>query len=313
VSATDGAPPRYRTVGNRLQKVQALERLPDRAGCVALVTGGTDGVGREIAEQLATTGATVVLPARNRAKAERVRGEIAATTRNDDVHVVDLDLADLASVRRAADDVLARWDRLDLLVLDAAHQAHGARTVTADGLESTFGVNHVAHALLVSLLEGHVRASAPSRIVVVASEAHRRAKGGLDFDDLNMATGRFRPTMAYNRSKLANILYARELARRLVGSGVDVNAVHPGGVDTPMMRANFDRPVLRHLYPVARPLFISPADAAAGVLRVALDPSLSGTTGQYFELGLAKQPTDAARDDAAARRLWTVTDELIGR
>ncbi len=312
MSATDGITPRYRTAGNRMQKVQALERRPDLTDRVALVTGGTDGVGREIVEQLATTGATVLLTARDREKGERVRGEIASRSGNDDVHVVDLDLADLASVREAAASVLARWDRLDLLILNAAHQAHRVRTVTADGYESTFGVNHVAHALLVSLLEDRVRASAPSRIVVVASEAHRRAKGGIDFDDLNMATGRFRPTMAYNRSKLANILFTRELARRLVGSGVDVNAAHPGGVDTPMMRANFDRPVLRHLYPAARRLFITPDDAAAGVLRVALDPSLTGTTGEYFELGAPKQPADAARDDAAAHRLWTVTEALTG-
>jgi retinol dehydrogenase-12/retinol dehydrogenase-13 len=312
VSAVDGAPLRYRTVGNRMQKVQALERLPDLTGRIALVTGGTDGVGRELVGQLATTGATVLLTARDREKGERVRSETASVSGNDDLHVVDLDLADLASVRRAAASVLAQWERLDLLILNAAHQAHGARTVTADGFESTFGVNHLAHALLVSLLEDRVRASAPSRIVVVASEAHRRAKRGLDFDDLNMASGRFRPTMAYNRSKLANILYARELARRLEGSGVDVNAAHPGGVDTPMMRANFDHPVLRNLYPLVRPLFIAPDDAAAGVLRVALDPSLTGTTGEYFELGVPKQPTDAARDDTAARRLWTVTDALTG-
>ena len=311
MSPRSAAPSGYRQLGNRFQKVQALDRLPHLAGRVALVTGGTDGVGRSLADELARARATVVLTARNRPKGDRVRAEIAAATGNDDVHVVDIDLAELASVRAGADAVVERWERIDLVICNAGSQAHGARTVTTDGLETTFGVNHVAHALLVQLLDEQIRAGAPSRVVVVASEAHRRARGGLDFGDLMMARGKFRPMLAYNRSKLANILYTRELARHLAGSGVDVNAAHPGGVDTPMMRGNFRNPALHAMYPLVRPVFISPDDAAAGVLRVALDPALAGTTGEYFELGVKKEPSAAARDDAAARRLWSVTEELL--
>ena len=226
----------YRTVGNRLQRVHALEHLPDQRGRVVLVTGGTDGVGRALVDQMAGTGATVLLTARNRTKGAAVRDAARATSGNDDVSVVDLDLASLASVREAAAAILSGWERLDVLICNAAHQAGKQRTVTVDGFETTFAVNHLGHALLVQLLEERVVASAPSTILVVASQAHRRSRGGLDFDDIMLERGDFRPRLAYSRSKLANILFARELARHLAGTGVDVNAAHPGGVDTPMMR-----------------------------------------------------------------------------
>ncbi|HEY0691123.1 MAG TPA: hypothetical protein VGD71_19045 [Kribbella sp.] len=159
-------------------------------------------------------------------------------------------------------------------------ETDGARTETADGFE------------------------------MIASEAHRRARGGLDFDDLMMAEGRFRPTLAYNRSKLANILYAREYARRLEGSGVDVVAAHPGAVDTPMTRALIDYPVLRNLYLLFRRGLISPDDAAGGLLRVALAPSLASS--RYYERGLPAELGATASDDVTGRRLWSVTEELTG-
>ena len=282
------------------------------SGRVAFVTGASDGVGQSLARQLAEAGAVTLLAARNRAKGGRVRDEVAEATGNNTVDVVELDLANLTSVRDAAATLLDRWDRLDLLVCVAGHVGLGARTETADGFETTFGVNHLGHALLARLLADRLRASAPSRVVFVASEAHRRAKGGLDFDDLMMTRGKFRPTLAYNRSKLANILYTREFARQLEGSGVDVNAAHPGGVDTPMTRAWFDRPVVRNCYPMVRRALISPDDAATGLLRVALDPSLTNTTGRYYERGMLTELGAMARDDNAGRRLWSVTEELIG-
>jgi NAD(P)-dependent dehydrogenase (short-subunit alcohol dehydrogenase family) len=301
----------YRRLGNRLQRVQALDRLPDLTGKVAFVTGGTDGVGRAVVEALAGTGATVLLSARSAEKGARVRDEVRTISGNPDVHVVALDLTALDSVRQAAQSVLGGWPRLDLLVCNAAHEAR-ARTVTAEGFETSFGVNHLGHALLVHELEGRLRASAPSRILIVASEAHRRSKGGLEFDDLMLEREPFPFRLAYSRSKLANILYTRALARHLAGSGVTVNAAHPGGVDTPMMRGNFQRPGPRALYRVIRRLFLTPDEAAAGLLRVALDPALADTSGAYFELGASKAPADFAADDAAADRLWEVTHDLLG-
>jgi NAD(P)-dependent dehydrogenase (short-subunit alcohol dehydrogenase family) len=281
-------------------------------GRVALVTGASDGVGQLVARRLAESGAVTLIAARDQAKGGRVRDEIRKATSNDTVDVVELDLANLASVRGAAATVLERWDRLDLLVCVAGYLGHGARTEMADGFEMTLGVNHLGHALLARLLEDRLRASAPSRIVFVASEAHRRAKGGLDFDDLMMAKGKFQPMLAYSRSKLANILYTREFARRLEGSGVDVNAAHPGSVDTPMMKAMFDYPVVRNVYPLVRRALISPDDAAAGLLRVALDPSLANTSGRYYERGVLTELGAKALDGGAGRRLWSVTDELVG-
>lgn len=301
-------------IGKRLQRVHALEHLPDLGGQVVFVTGGTDGVGRAVVEQLAATGATVLLSARNIEKGNRVRDEIARTSGNDDLHVVELDLASLVSVRSGADAILAGWSRLDLVIANAAHQAGKQRTTTVDGFETTFAVNQLALVLLLELLEERLRASAPSRVVIVASEAHRRSKGGLDFDDLMLERDRFRPKLAYNRSKLANILFTRELAGRLAGSGVTVDAAHPGGVDTPMMRANFRSPPMRALYPALRAgLLISPGDAAAGLLRVALDPELAASTGRYYEHGREARPAAAANDSAAAAQLHNVTADLLAR
>lgn len=303
-------PPR-RPLGNRLQTVTALEELPDLSGQVAVVTGGTDGVGRALIDQLADAGARVVLTARDPAKGAAVQQAVQARSGNDDIDVVELDLARLDSVRSAAVDILERWPRLDLLICNAAHQPDTTRTVTDDGFETTFAVNHLGHALLIDLLEERLIASAPSQVLVVASEAHRRSNGGLDFDDLMLESGEFRPRLAYSRSKLANILHARELARHLDGTGVVVRSAHPGGVDTPMMRRNFVRPAMKPLYPLMRPLLISPEDAAAGLLRVALDPALDGTSGSYFELGELKVPAAMARDDSAAQRLWSFTRERL--
>lgn len=299
-----------RRAGNPLQRVEVLAEVPDLSGQVVLVTGATDGVGQALAHQFAEAGAVTLIAARDRAKGARVRDEIRNATGTNTVDVVQLDLANLTSVREAAAAVQDRWNRLDLLVCVAGFMGHGVRTETADGFEMTFGVNHLGHALLARLLEDRLRASAPSRILFVASEAHRRARGGLDFDDLMMAGGKYRPTLAYNRSKLANILYAREYARRLEGSGVDVLAAHPGAVDTPMTRALVDYPVVRSLYPLFRRGLVSPHDAAAGLLRVALDPSL--TSSRYYERGLPAEPSPMASDDVTGRRLWSVTEELTG-
>jgi NAD(P)-dependent dehydrogenase (short-subunit alcohol dehydrogenase family) len=177
-----------RQAGNQLQRVEALAEVPDLSGQVALVTGATDGVGQAVAHQLAETGAVILIAARDQAKGARVRDEIRNATGRETVEVVELDLANLTLVREAA-VVQERWDRLDLLVCVAGSMGHGARTETADGFEMTLGVNHLGHALLARLLEDRLRASAPSRILFVASEAHRRARGSLDFDDLMMAEG----------------------------------------------------------------------------------------------------------------------------
>lgn len=302
-----------RTVGSRVQKVTVFATPPSLRGTTVLVTGATDGVGRALVEQLAGAGAALVFTARDAQKGARVRAEVIARTGNDDVHVVELDLADLGSVCRGAASIAAANPHIDVLIANAAHQARGARTVTVDGFETTLAVNHLGHSLLIALLDEPLRAGAPSRVVIVASEAHRRARGGLDFDDLMVERGTFRPRLAYNRSKLANILYARELAFRMEGSGVVVHSAHPGGVDTPMLQRSFRAPLLQPLYPLMRDhVLITPDDAAAGLLRVALDPAFEAVSGEYHELGRPARPSDAALDDGAAQRLWALTADLVG-
>jgi NAD(P)-dependent dehydrogenase (short-subunit alcohol dehydrogenase family) len=304
--------PLHERRGQRVQPVLALRSLPDLHGEVAVVTGGTDGVGRAIAEQLCRARATVLVTARDPNKGDRVAREIRHAVTGADVEAITMDLADLRSVRSGVADIEARTGTIDHLIANAGHMAAGERATTAQGFERTFGVNHLGHAALLQLLDATLRATR-ARVVIVASEAHRRSKGGLDFADLMSESTPFRPKLAYNRSKLANILHTKALARRYAGSGVTVEAAHPGGVDTPMMRANFTNPVMRRLYPaLRRTLFITPDDAAAGVLRVALDPDLAVRSGGYYECGAVKTPSAAACDDEAAERLWRVTEELIG-
>ena len=197
-------------------------------GKVVVVTGSNVGIGLETAVGVAALEATTVLACRNRAKAEAAATEVTQRTWNDDVHVVPLDLADLASVREAAENILSRWDRLDVLVNNAGG-TWSERRLTAQGFEYTFGVNHLGHFLLTSQLLPRLRASAPSRIVNLTSVGHHAAWHGMRFDDLQSEKG-YDAMEAYCRSKLANVLFTRQLALRLEGTGVTANAVHPGPV-----------------------------------------------------------------------------------
>jgi NAD(P)-dependent dehydrogenase (short-subunit alcohol dehydrogenase family) len=224
------------------------------------------------------------------------------------VEVVTLDLADFASIRSCAADVRDRFDRLDVLINNAG-LVQAQRTVTADGFETTFGVNHVGHFLLTSLLLDQLRASAPARVVVVSSHAHR-AVSGLDFDDLN-AEASYRPLVAYNRSKLANLLFTRELARRLDGSGVTANALHPGFVASRLGRDGDGGVAGAVVMVVARPFAISPRRGARTSIYLASSPEVATVTGEYFSRSRPVRASSAATDDAAARRLWAVTEELV--
>ena len=195
-------------------------------GKVVVVTGSNVGIGLETAVGVAALGATTVLACRNRAKAEAAAREVTRRTWNDDVHVVSLDLADLASVRKAAEEVLSRWDRLDVLVNNAGG-TWSQRQLTAQGIEYTFGVNHLGPFYLTNLLLDRLRAGAPSRVINVTSVGHHAALHGMRFDDLQSEKG-YEAMEAYCRSKLANVLFTRQLAKRLAGTGVTANAVHPG-------------------------------------------------------------------------------------
>ena len=280
------------------------------SGKRVVITGGNTGIGKEAAVGLAELGAHVVITSRNEERGRAARDEIAERSGNSAVEVMPLDLASFRSIRSFAADVLDQFDRLDVLV-DNAGLILLRRRETEDGFEETFGVNHLGHFLLTDLLLERLRASAPARVVVVSSNAHKGAKRGLDFDDLQ-SERRYRWMGAYNKSKLANISFTRELARRLDGTGITVNALHPGFV-----RSDFGRGGdLGGVYGwgikyLASPFAISPERGARTTIYLASSPDVDGVTGGYFYMCRPAVPSAAAQDDAAARRLWDASEQLV--
>lgn len=276
---------------------------------VAVVTGATSGIGKYTAIGLARQGMTTVLACRDQARAKSVVDEVRTMADNDAVESISLDLADLQSVRRCADEILGRFDRLDVLVNNAGG-IWSPRRQTAQGLEMTFGVNHVGHVALTLLLTERLRSSSPSRVVVVSSVAHWMAFGGMRFDDLQ-AERHYRSFDVYARSKLANILFTRELARRLAGSGVTANAVHPGPVRSGFGMDGDLRGLTGLGNRLIRPLEITPEAGAATSIYVASAPELAAVTGGYFARCRPSRVAPWGRSDADAERLWQVTRGLL--
>ncbi len=275
-------------------------------GRTCVVTGASSGIGEETALGLARLGARVLLVCRSRERGERSRERIRAATGSDAVELALADLASLAEIRRLADALLERCPQIQLLVNNAGVFSL-RRTTTIDGFETTFAVNQLAYFLLTRLLLERIVASAPARIVNVASEAHRL--GALDPDDLQSERG-FRPMRVYGRSKSANILFTLELARRLEGTGVTANAVHPGAVATRLGHQNLPAPLRRAAALLLRPFMRSPARGAETSLYVATAPELAGVSGRYFADARQRAPAAAARDPELARRLWELCAEL---
>ncbi len=276
-------------------------------GKVCVVTGATSGIGLVTARELAHLGARVVLVGRSRERADAAAAAIRAAVADADLDVLLADLSSQRQVRELARQVRERYPRLDVLVNNAGGMWL-ERRLTEDGLEMTFAVNHLAYFLLTQLLLDVLRAAAPARVVNVSSEAHRRAR--LDFDDL-MGERRYRGWRAYCRSKLANLLFTYELARRIDGSGVTANALHPGWVATGFGRDNGWRG--RLLQSAARWLAIGPDEGARTAIYLASSPEVAGVSGRYFVRERAVPSSPASYDEAAARRLWQVSEELTSR
>ena len=279
----------------------------DIRGKTVLVTGATNGIGLEAARSLAKQGAKVVLVGRDAAKTARCLADVRASAPGADVSSLLCDFSRQKEARRLAEEVLRRFDRLDVLVNNAG-TVFKNRTLTEDGIEATFAVNHLGYFLLTQLLLERIVQSAPARIVNVASIAHRRAT--MDFDDLFYERG-YSLVKAYGRSKLGNVLYTRLLAQKLAGTGVTVNSLHPGAVDTGIWSAApaWMKPLIAILRRFA---FISAEEGGRRIVQLVAGPELSGTTGQYFENGRIVDPAPRARDDALARRLWQESERLTG-
>lgn len=272
---------------------------PDMSGKTVLVTGATSGIGLEAAVVLARHGARVVLVGRNPSKTEAVCADIRRRAQSGAVEYLICDFKSQAAIRRMAGEYRERYSRLDVLVNNAG-AAFGNRKLTEDGIEKTFAVNHLGYFLLTHLLLDLLLASAPARIVNVASVAHYQ--GTLDFDDLGFERG-YKVLRAYARSKLCNVLFTRELARRLEGTGVTVNALHPGTVATHIWDGApaWVRPILA----LAKRLFmISPEKGAERITYLAMSDEVAGKTGGYYEKDALKEPSRLARDAALAERLW---------
>jgi NAD(P)-dependent dehydrogenase (short-subunit alcohol dehydrogenase family) len=282
--------------------------VTDMRGKVVAITGANAGIGRETAVALARMGATVVMTARDPERGAEALADVRARSAGTTVDLLPLDLADLTSVRACADALLADYERLDVLV-DNAGLVMARRTETTDGFETTFGVNHLGHFALTTLLLDRLRASAPARVVVVASQAHKMARRGLRFDDLQ-SIRHYRGFDAYSRSKLANLYFTRELARRLAGTGVTANAAHPGYVASRFGRDGDMRfePVLRL---GATLLAVSAEEGARTSVYLASSPEVEGVTGGYYAKCRPAAMSRAALDDVAARRLWTVSESLL--
>jgi NAD(P)-dependent dehydrogenase (short-subunit alcohol dehydrogenase family) len=275
-------------------------------GKICVITGATSGIGLAVAEKLVAEGARLVLVGRDAARGEAAIQRLKRLRPGCEVAALTADLARLDEVRRLASELMA-LPRIDVLVNNAG-AIFNDRATTADGLERTFALNHMAYYVLTRLVAGKLAASAPARVVVVASGAHRSAT--LDFDDLQMARA-WDGWTAYRRSKLANILFTRELARRIAGSGVTANSLHPGFVASRFGDNNggLFRAALSFGKRFAA---ISTERGAETPAYLAASPEVEGVTGLYFGQCRAQAPSKAAQDDRAALRLWRESARLAG-
>jgi NAD(P)-dependent dehydrogenase (short-subunit alcohol dehydrogenase family) len=277
----------------------------------AVITGANAGLGLATATELARKGHDIVMAVRNGAKGETAAAEVRAAVPGANVRVMPLDLASLASIRSFASSVVAEYPRLELLVNNAGITMK-SRTTTTDGFETTFGVNHLGHFLLTNLLHAPLAAAdGAARVVVVASDAHKMARGGLNFDDLQ-ATAKYSPLRVYGASKLANILFTREIARRWKADGVTVNSVHPGFVATRLGRDGDGGWLGDIAMTLGKPFARTPAQGARTSVYVATSPELASVSGEYFASEKRATPNTAGCDDAAAARLWEVSTALVG-
>jgi NAD(P)-dependent dehydrogenase (short-subunit alcohol dehydrogenase family) len=277
----------------------------DLAGKTFIVTGANTGIGKVTARELARAGAHVLLACRSQPKTAAVIDEIRREVPAANVEYISLDLADLSSVRACAEAILARDIPIHGLINNAG--LAGGRGLTKDGFELTFGTNHLGHYLFTRLLLDRVKQAGSARIVNVASASHYQAKG-IDWDELNKPTRSVTGLREYAQSKLSNVLFTKELARRLEGTGVTTYAVHPGVVATDVWR-RMPGPVRW----VIKKFMITPEKGAEASLRCATAPELASQTGRYYDVGgKEKAPNRLADDVELAKTLWTKSAEWTG-
>ncbi len=278
-------------------------------GRVAVVTGANSGIGFETALGLARLGATTVLACRDAARGAEAARRISAEAATDDVHLLSLDLADLADVERCAKDLTGRFARIDVLVNNAGG-IWSSRQSTAQGFEQTLGVNHLGPFLLTRLLLGRLVSSAPSRVVNVSSFGHHFALAGMRFSDLQSTKG-YLALEVYARSKLANVLFACELSRRLSGRGVSAHALHPGPVRSGFGMDGDLRGIEGWGNRLVRNFEITPEAGARTSIFLASSPEVEGRSGGYWVRCRPGHMSRHARSESEAARLWQVSEQLL--
>jgi len=284
-----------------------VDEAPSMAGKTVVITGATGGIGKATAMGLAALGARVAITGRDLKRAEAAASEIRGATGNPSVDAFGADLSSQAEVRRLAGEVLSACTRLDVLVNNVGG-FWATRHVTNDGLERTFALNHLAALLLTDLLLDRLKASAPSRVVTVSSNA--QSLGTIDFEDLQ-GEHKYSGQTAYNQSKLASVMFSYELARRLEGTGVTANVLHPGVVNTGFGAEDPSR-IFRVIVPFYRPFMKTPQQGAATSVYLASSPEVEGITGKYFADRKPHASNKASYDREAATRLWEVSAALVG-
>ncbi len=281
-------------------------------GKVCLITGATMGIGRATAQGLADRGATLTIIGRNPQKVASTVAELRASSGNPAVEGLVADLSSQAEVRRVTAEFLAQHDRLHVLINNAGG-VFLSRRETVDGIEYTFALDHLAYFLMTNLLLDTLKATgtpaAKARIVSVSSMVHDRAT--MNFDDLQGKRS-YRGMGAYGQVKLANLLFTYELARRLTGSNVTANALHPGVVSTGFAMNNMPRPISAVARFATRLFLISPERGAATSVYLATSPEVEGVSGQYFVKCKPAKSSAESHDEASAKRLWEISDELVG-
>ena len=274
------------------------------AGSVCIVTGANGGIGRATVLGLANLGATVVMVCRSRERGEAALAEVKEKSNNDHVSLQIADLSSQVEVRKLAENFRSQHSALHVLINNAGIVPR-KREVTVDGLETQFAVNYLAPFLLTNLLLDMLKSSAPARVVTVASDMHRGAT--IDFDDLQSERA-YKPLRVYCRTKLANVLFTKELARRLQGTGVTANCLHPGVVATKLLADAMGMP--RTLRPTTRLIGSSPDKGAKTSIYLASSPEVEGVSGKYFVRQKAVESSKVSYDENMASQLWRVSAEL---
>ena len=282
--------------------------MTNLTGKTALVTGANSGIGLEASVVLAKQGATLVMVSRDAKKGEAAVAEVKTRSGSQNVSLLLCDFSSQASIRALAAKYRETHARLDLLINNAG-SVSATRQTTVDGLEQTFAVNHLGYFLLTNLLLDLIEKSAPARIVNTASTGHHQ--GTMDFDNLQFEKGGYGIMAAYGRSKLGNILFTRELARRLEGKGVTVTCLHPGAVATTIWSKApwYARPFLKL---GAMFFMISPEEGGSRIAYLATSPEVEGKTGEFFDQNAVAKTSRLARDPELAKKLWDVSAKLTG-